>query len=180
MAVPLVDLRAQYASIRTEVEPAIAAVLERGDFILGGAVEQFEKAFAGWVGAAHGIGVVVFSPQGGGLLTGALTRERLASLPRDDWRVAFEVPRFLEPQLSRNLALVELLREIGAGHGRTPGDVAIAWTLRRPEVTSAIVGLRSAAQVDGVVGAADLLLADSELAAIEALLARDPLEFAPA
>ena len=130
--------------------------------------------------AAHGIGVVVFSPQGGGLLTGALTRARLASLPKDDWRVAFEVPRFHEPELSRNLALVELLREIGGRHGSTPGDVAIAWTLRRPEVTSAIVGLRSAAQVDGVVGAADLLLADGELAEIEALLARDPVEFVSA
>lgn len=130
--------------------------------------------------AEHGIGVVAYSPQGGGLLTGALTRERLAALPKDDWRVALGVPRFREPELSRNLALVELLREIGARHGRTPGDVAVAWTLRRAEVTSAIVGLRRADQVAGVVGAAELQLAEGELEQIEALLAREPAGFVEA
>ena len=121
----------------------------------------------------HGIGVIVYSPQGAGLLTGAITRERLAAMPRDDWRVKFDVPRFREPELSKNLALVELLREIGARHGgRTPGEVAIAWTLRQPAVTAAIVGLRSPSQVAGVAGAAEITLTAADLAGIEAHLAR--------
>jgi aryl-alcohol dehydrogenase-like predicted oxidoreductase len=89
-----------------------------------------------------------------------MTRERVASLPDDDFRK--RTPSFQEPLLTRNLALVEILREIGAAHGRTPGEVAIAWTLRHPAVTAAIVGLRSPEQVDGVIGAAEFRLSEDE------------------
>ena len=115
--------------------------------------------------ARNGIGVIVHSPMRNGLLTGKMTKERALSLPANDFRS--RVPDFQEPQLSRNLELVELLRRIGARHGRTPGEVAVAWTLRRPEVTGAIFGARNAAQVDGVIGAADFRLSEEELQEIE-------------
>jgi len=113
----------------------------------------------------HGIGVIVYSPMKSGLLTGKMTKERAASLPADDFRR--RVPAFQEPQLSRNLELAALMAKIGSRHGRTPGEVAIAWTLRRPEVTAAIVGMRSAAQVDGVIGAMDFRLSPEEIAEID-------------
>jgi aryl-alcohol dehydrogenase-like predicted oxidoreductase len=115
--------------------------------------------------ARHGIGVIVHSPMRNGLLTGKMTKERAAALPANDFRS--RVPDFREPLLSRNLELVELLRTIGARHGRSPGEVALAWTLRRPEVTGVIFGARNAAQVDGVIGAAEFRLSESELAEIE-------------
>lgn len=118
--------------------------------------------------AAHGIGVLVYSPMKNGLLSGAMTRERIAAFPEDDFRR--NRPDFQEPKLTRNLALVERLRSIGARHGRSPGEVAIAWTLRRVEVTAAIVGMRSARQAQGVVGAAGFRLGEGEVAEIEALL----------
>src|SRR5438128_8873052 len=71
----------------------------------------------------EGIGVIVYSPMASGLLTGAMTRERAAKLPKDDWRRASS--NFNEPKLSQNLALVDRLREIGKRHGRSPGEVAI-------------------------------------------------------
>src|SRR2546426_12841083 len=74
-------------------------------------------------------GFIVYSPMASGLLTGAMTRERAASLPAGHWRS--RNPEFQEPKLSQNLALVERLREVGARHGRSPGQVAIAWTLRQ-------------------------------------------------
>ena len=114
--------------------------------------------------AQHQIGAVVYGPMKSGLLTGAMTRERAASLPADDWRSRSSF--FQEPQLSRNLTLVELLRKIGKRHGRTPGEVAIAWTLRNPAVTGAIVGLRSPRQVPGVIGAMDFRLSADEIAEI--------------
>jgi aryl-alcohol dehydrogenase-like predicted oxidoreductase len=110
---------------------------------------------------AHGIGVIVYSPMRNGLLSGTMTKERVASLPSDD--VRRRMPPFQEPNLTRNLELVEKLREIGDRHGRTPGEIAIAWTLRRPEVTAAIVGLRNASQLAGVVGAADFRLSNAEI-----------------
>jgi aryl-alcohol dehydrogenase-like predicted oxidoreductase len=110
--------------------------------------------------AQQGIGVIVYSPMKSGLLTGAMTRERIASMPEDDFRQ--RTISFKEPLLTRNLNLVELLRAIGSRHSRTPGEVALAWTLRRPEVTGAIVGLRSAKQVEGVIGAADFRLSGAE------------------
>jgi aryl-alcohol dehydrogenase-like predicted oxidoreductase len=115
---------------------------------------------------ANNIGVIVYSPMKSGLLTGAMTRERIASLPADDFRR--NTPNFQEPKLTRNLELVELLREIGRRHGRTPGEVAIAWALRHPAVTAAIVGMRSASQVEGVIGAAEFRLSPEELKEIEA------------
>jgi aryl-alcohol dehydrogenase-like predicted oxidoreductase len=114
---------------------------------------------------ANNIGVIVYSPMLSGMLSGGMTRERAASLPADDWRRTNK--EFLEPRLSRNLALVDLLREVGAAHGRGPGEVAIAWTLRHPAVTGAIVGARSAKQVEGFVGAGGLRLSDDEARRIE-------------
>ena len=116
----------------------------------------------------HGIGVIVYSPMKSGLLSGAMTRERVAAMPADDWRRL--TPHFQEPRLTRNLELAELLRAIGQRHGRTPGEVAIAWTLRHPAVTAAIVGMRSAKQVEGVIGAADFRLSPEEVQEIEAFL----------
>jgi aryl-alcohol dehydrogenase-like predicted oxidoreductase len=113
----------------------------------------------------EGIGVIVYSPMASGLLTGAMTRERAAKLPADDWRKNH--PDFTEPQLSRNLALVERLREIGRVHGRSAGEVAIAWTLHNPAVTGAIVGARNARQAEGVMRAGDLHLSDEEVMGIE-------------
>jgi aryl-alcohol dehydrogenase-like predicted oxidoreductase len=117
------------------------------------------------------IGVIVYSPMSAGLLTGTMTRERVASFSHDDWRR--NLPNFQEPLLSRNLRLVEFLREIGQRHGRTPGEVAIGWTLANPAVTGAIVGFRNAKQVKGIVGAASLRLSSGELDEIETWLRAD-------
>jgi aryl-alcohol dehydrogenase-like predicted oxidoreductase len=111
------------------------------------------------------LGVIVYSPMASGLLTGAMTRERADALPMSDWR-SRDI-EFQEPKLSKNLALVERLREIGERHGRPPGQIAIAWTLRNPAVTGAIVGARTAKQAEGNVGAADLSLTNEEIAEIE-------------
>jgi len=119
--------------------------------------------------ARHAIGTLVYSPMKSGLLSGRMTRERIAQMPDDDFRK--RTPNFQEPLLTRNLELVESLREIAARYGRTPGEAAIAWTLRRPEVTAAIVGLRSADQLSGVIGAAEWRLTDSEVAEIARLRA---------
>jgi aryl-alcohol dehydrogenase-like predicted oxidoreductase len=113
----------------------------------------------------EGIGVIVYSPMASGLLTGAMTRERAARLPNDDWRRGSS--NFNEPKLSRNLALVEALRDIGKRHGRSPGEIAIAWTLRNPAVTGAIVGARNAGQAAGVMRAGELSLTDKEVNEIE-------------
>src|SRR5580700_8175740 len=109
----------------------------------------------------HNIGVIVYSPMASGLLTGAMTRERIARLPEDDWRK--RSPNFQEPLLTRNLRLVEILRSIGRRQNATPGEVAIAWTLRNPAVTGAIVGVRSAQQVNGIARAADIRLSPDDL-----------------
>jgi aryl-alcohol dehydrogenase-like predicted oxidoreductase len=111
------------------------------------------------------IGVIVYSPMASGLLTGAISRERVAKFPADDWRT--KSSDFKEPNLSRNLALADALREIGKRHGRSPGEVATAWTLRNPAVTGAIVGARNARQADGVMKAGDLRLSDKEVNEIE-------------
>ncbi len=118
--------------------------------------------------AERDIGVIVYSPMRSGLLTGKMTRERVQNLPSDDWRR--NSSDFREPRLSRNLELVDLLEEIGAEHGRSPGEVSIAWTLRHPAVTAAIVGGRRPDQVDGIIGAAELSLNEDELERIEAFL----------
>ena len=111
------------------------------------------------------IGVIVYSPMMSGLLTGKMTRERVANFPEDDWRR--NDPEFQEPRLSQNLELVERLRAIGERHGRSPGEVAIAWALRHPAVTGAIVGGRRPEQVDGIIGAAEFRLSEAEVAEIE-------------
>jgi aryl-alcohol dehydrogenase-like predicted oxidoreductase len=116
----------------------------------------------------EGIGVIVYSPMASGLLSGEMTRERAAALPEDDWRR--QHPDFNEPRLSRNLALVERLREIGKRHGRSPGEVAIAWTRLNPAVTGAIVGARNARQAEGVMRAGELRLREEDVLEIEASL----------
>jgi aryl-alcohol dehydrogenase-like predicted oxidoreductase len=110
------------------------------------------------------IGVIVYSPMGSGLLTGRMSRERIAQLPDDDWRKHEE--RFQEPQLSRHLALVERLEAVAERHHTTPGAVAVAWTLRNPAVDGAIVGFRRASQVDPIVAAARLELDAEDVATI--------------
>jgi aryl-alcohol dehydrogenase-like predicted oxidoreductase len=117
----------------------------------------------------EGIGVIVYSPLASGLLTGAMSRERAAALPKDDWRKSH--PDFTEPNLSRNLALVEPLREIAKRRNRFVGEVAIAWTLIHPAVTGAIVGARNARQAEQVMRAGDLQLSKEEVSEIEAFFA---------
>lgn len=120
---------------------------------------------------ANGIGVINYSPMVSGLLTGKMTAERVAALPADDWRR--RAVEFNEPRLSRNLKLVELLREIGASHSVEPGVVAVAWTLHHPAVTAAIVGGRSPRQVEGVAPALGFRLSDEEYNRIGAFLAEN-------
>lgn len=122
---------------------------------------------------AENIGVLVYSPMQSGLLTGKMTRERIAAMPPDDHRQ--RTPHFQEPALSRNLRLVEVMRGIGARHGRTPADVAIAWTLRLPQVTAAIAGMRSAEQAREIAAAAGFRLTDGEIAELEEFLAANPV-----
>ena len=139
----ITSLQPPYSLVRREVEPEILPYCRSNE-----------------------VGTIVYSPMASGLLTGAMTRERAASLPKSDWRS--RDLEFHEPKLSQNLALVERLRKVGERYGRPPGQVAIAWALQNPAVTGAIVGARSARQVEGIVGAADLSLTDGEIAEIEA------------
>jgi aryl-alcohol dehydrogenase-like predicted oxidoreductase len=113
----------------------------------------------------EGIGVIVYSPMGSGLLTGRMTRERIEKLPEDDWRK--HDPRFNEPQLSRHLALVARLERIAERHATTPGAVAVAWALHNPAVDGAIVGFRRPDQVDPILAAAELELGDDDIDEIE-------------
>lgn len=113
----------------------------------------------------QGIGVISYAPMASGLLSGAMTRERAAALPSDDFRS--RNPEFREPRLSKNIELVERLRRVGQRHGRGPGEVAIAWVLRHPAITGAIVGARNAKQAEGVMRAGELHLSAEEIAEIE-------------
>jgi aryl-alcohol dehydrogenase-like predicted oxidoreductase len=116
--------------------------------------------------AREEIGVIAYSPMASGLLTGGFSAERVAALPEDDFRS--HVPHFQEPQLSRNLAAAERLREVGERHGASPGAVAVAWVLHNPVVSAAIVGFRRADQVDGILPAAgELELSAEEIAFVE-------------
>jgi aryl-alcohol dehydrogenase-like predicted oxidoreductase len=144
---PVTSLQPPYSLVHREVEDEILPYCRR-----------------------EGIGVIVYSPMASGLLTGAMTRERAAKLPQDDWRKGH--PDFTEPNLSRNLALVERLREIGKRHNCSPGEVAIAWTLHHPAVTGAIVGARNAKQAEGVMRAGDFRLSDEEVNQIEEFFAQ--------
>ena len=105
--------------------------------------------------------MIVYSPMGSGLLSGAMTRERIASLPDDDWRK--RSASFREPQLSEHLALVERLRTVAERHGVSAGAVAVAWTLANPAVDGAIVGFRRPDQVGPIVAAANLELSEDDL-----------------
>jgi|ERR1700722_1129158 aryl-alcohol dehydrogenase-like predicted oxidoreductase len=145
---PITSLQPPYAVVRREIENAILPFC-----------------------AKQNIGVVVYSPMYAGLLTGAMTPERVANFLPEDWRR--RLPEFHEPALSRNLSLVELLRTIGKPHGRGPGEVAIAWTLNHPAVTGAIVGFRSVQQVEGIIGSAEFRLSASEIGEIEDAVKRD-------
>jgi aryl-alcohol dehydrogenase-like predicted oxidoreductase len=115
------------------------------------------------------IGVIVYSPMASGLLTGAMSRERAAKLSEDDWRRTH--PDFTEPNLSRNLALVECLRQIARRHNRSAGEAAIAWTLHNAAVTGAIVGARNARQAEGVMRAGELRLTDEDVSEIGTFVA---------
>lgn len=114
---------------------------------------------------SHGVGTIVYSPMASGLLTGAMTRERLATMDQHDWRL--KNAEFQEPKLTHNLELVERLREVGDHYGLAPGEVAIAWVLHNPDVTAAIVGARNAGQVEGVIGGMELHLMNEDVAEIE-------------
>lgn len=153
--------RAQAIAPITSLQPPYS-MLVRG-------IEAEILPFAG----ANGIGVISYSPMRNGLLSGSMTKERATNFPSDDFRR--NLPDYQEPRLSRNLGVAALLREIGARHGRTPGETAIAWVLRRPEVTAAIVGVRGPGQVPGVAGALEFRLSDDEIAEIEAYLTAHPV-----
>lgn len=120
----------------------------------------------------NGIGVINYSPMVSGLLTGRMSAERVAQMPADDWRR--KAVEFNEPKLSRNLRLVELLREIGAAQGVEPGVVAVAWTLHHPAITGAIVGGRSAGQVKGMASTLHFRLSDEEYRRIGEFLSANP------
>jgi aryl-alcohol dehydrogenase-like predicted oxidoreductase len=139
---PVETLQPPYSLVAREVEAEILPYVER-----------------------EGIGVIVYSPMGSGLLTGRMTRERIAQLPSDDWRKRDS--RFQEPELSRHLALVERLRAVAQRHETTPGAVAVAWTLRNPAVDAAIVGFRRPDQVDPILAGASLELGEDEVREIE-------------
>jgi aryl-alcohol dehydrogenase-like predicted oxidoreductase len=113
----------------------------------------------------NGIGVISYAPMASGLLTGAMTRERAAALPPDDFRS--RNPEFKEPRLSKNIELVERLRKVGVRHDRGPGEVAIAWVLRHSAITGAIVGARNAKQAGSVMRAGELQLSQEEITEIE-------------
>ncbi len=139
---PVESLQPQYSLIERTPEDDLFPYVERGR-----------------------IGVIVYSPMGSGLLTGKMTRERVERLPDDDWRKRDE--RFQEPQLSRNLELVERLGAVARRHDTTPGAVAVAWALRNPVVDGAIVGFRSPEQVDPILAAANLKLDAEDVERIE-------------
>ena len=140
---PIVSLQPPYSAIRRGVETEILPFCQR-----------------------NGIGVIVYSPMQSGLLSGGMSKERVARLPESDWRHRNE--EFGEPRLSRNLALADLLGRIGDKHGRRAGEVAIAWALRHPTVTGVIVGFRRPQQVDEMIGALTFRLSDEEAAQIDA------------
>jgi aryl-alcohol dehydrogenase-like predicted oxidoreductase len=143
---PVTSLQPPYSMVHREIEDAILPYCLR-----------------------EGIGVIVYSPMASGLLTGAMTRERAANLPKDDWRRGHS--DFTEPNLSRNLVLVDRLREIGKRHNCSAGEVATAWTLHHPAVTGAIVGARNAPQAEQVMRAGEVRLREEEVNEIEAFFA---------
>jgi aryl-alcohol dehydrogenase-like predicted oxidoreductase len=146
---PITSLQPPYSAIQRGVEPEILPFCQQ-----------------------HNIGVIAYSPMQSGLLTGGMTQERVANFPQDDWRKHDD--DFREPRLSRNLALANLFTQIGARHGRSAGEVAVAWTLRLPAVTAAIVGFRNPKQVDGLIGAQSFRLEQGEIDEIETWMRANP------
>lgn len=146
---PITSLQPPYSLIRRDIEAEILPFCQQ-----------------------HNIGVIVYSPMQAGLLTGAMSKERVANLEPSDWRR--KNVHFQEPNLTRNLALADLLKEIGARHGHSAGEVAVAWTLRHPAVTGAIVGFRNPRQVDGIIGAMTFRLTDDEIDEIESWVKANP------
>jgi aryl-alcohol dehydrogenase-like predicted oxidoreductase len=142
---PITSLQPPYSLLQRKIEPEILPFCQR-----------------------EGIGVIVYSPMASGLLTGKMTRERIAGLPESDWRATDK--RFQDPQLTYALRIVEQLRAIGDRRGHTPGEVAVAWVLANPAVTAAIVGGRSPQQVEETSRAADLRLTQAELDEIRSVL----------
>jgi aryl-alcohol dehydrogenase-like predicted oxidoreductase len=120
----------------------------------------------------NNIGVINYAPMHSGLLTGAMTKERVAAFPQNDFRR--NAKNYQEPSLSRNLAVADLLKEIGARHNVAAGVIAIAWTLHNPAITAAIVGGRNAKQVEGTIPAATFRLTEAEYAEINAFLEKHP------
>jgi aryl-alcohol dehydrogenase-like predicted oxidoreductase len=147
---PVASLQPPYSLVRREVELDVLPFCRR-----------------------ENIGVIAYSPMASGLLTGAWTRERMATLPADDWRRE-KNKQFQEPLFTRNLTLAELLRQIGFPHDKTPGEVAIAWVLANPAVTGAIVGARKPGQLPELMGAAEWRLSADEVERIESFLADHP------
>lgn len=123
--------------------------------------------------AATNVGVIVYSPMKNGLLSGRMTKQRVENLPDDDFRR--RSPYFQEPRLTATLAMVDDLGVMASKYGCTVGEIAIAWTLRHPAVTGAIVGLRNAGQVEGVMKAATLNIDATDFQQIEDLLVRHGL-----
>lgn len=146
---PITSLQPPYSAVRPEAERELLPFCER-----------------------QGIGVIVYSPMQAGLLTGAMTRDRVAAFAEDDWRRHNE--NFQEPRLTRNLVLQSILGDIGKRHGLSAAAVAVAWVLRKPAVTGAIVGARRPAQVDGFIPALDFHLSQEEVEEIAAFMARHP------
>jgi aryl-alcohol dehydrogenase-like predicted oxidoreductase len=116
------------------------------------------------------IGVINYAPMHSGLLTGAMTKQRVANFTSDDFRR--NAKNYQEPLLSRNLAVAEFLGKIGKKHNVSAGVVAIAWTRHHPAITAAIVGGRNAKQVEGVIAAASFRLSEEQFAEIQAYLAQ--------
>jgi aryl-alcohol dehydrogenase-like predicted oxidoreductase len=123
----------------------------------------------------NSIGVINYAPMHSGLLTGAMTKERVASLPADDFRR--NAKNYLEPLLSRNLAIASFLKEVGARHGVSAGVIAIAWTLCNKAITAAIVGARSPEQVEGVWPAVRFRLSEEEKEEIDGFLEAHPAPY---
>jgi aryl-alcohol dehydrogenase-like predicted oxidoreductase len=116
----------------------------------------------------NNIGVIVYSPMSSGLLTGTFSKERAANLSDDDWRS--RSANFLEPKLSQNLKLAEILKSFGKKINRNAGEIAIAWTLKNPAVTAAIVGARNPDQVNGVMKAGEIYLSKADISELETII----------
>jgi aryl-alcohol dehydrogenase-like predicted oxidoreductase len=139
---PITSLQPPYSIIRRKIEESVLPYCEK-----------------------NGIGVISYAPMASGLLTGAMTLERAAALPADDFRS--RNPEFREPRLSKNIELVDRLRHVGQRYNRAPGEVAIAWVLRKSVITGAIVGARNAKQTEGVMRAGEVRLTAEDIAEVE-------------